>query len=70
MTHKIPHLNISFSDHEAISAKFRLKPTIPKPIQHCDADSVGCIGPKEDHQLNLMEAINLCNIAVSLLLAI
>ena len=61
MTRKIPLLNISFSDHEAISAKFRLKPAEPIKIEHCDAYSVNCIGPKENHQLNLMEAIDLCN---------
>lgn len=61
MTHKIPLLNISYSDHEAIYAKFHLKPAISKPIEHCDADSVNCLGPREDHQLNLMEAIDLCN---------
>lgn len=62
MTHKIPILNISYSDHEAITAKFRLKPAkIQKTLEQCDAGLESCIGTKEDHQLNLMEAIDLCN---------
>ena len=67
MMKKIPNLNISYSDHEAIYAKLRIKSGKSRSKkEYCQLDK-NCVQQNEEHKLNLLEGITLCQNSLKLL---